>query len=58
MNEITNQNFNKVYPRLTDTLRNANFIAIDGEFTGIAADDVKNRLGSALFDAFELDLYL
>jgi len=49
MNEITNQNFNKVYPRLANTLKNANFIAIDGEFTGIVADDVKNRLGSTFW---------
>jgi len=54
MNEITNENFNKVYPHLVATLKNANFIAIDGEFTGIAADDVKNRLVSALFGAFGL----
>ncbi|KAH0947464.1 hypothetical protein HN011_011598 [Eciton burchellii] len=53
MNEITNQNFNKVYPRLADTLRNANFIAIDGEFTGIAADDVKNSLFDSSKDRYE-----
>lgn len=44
MIEITNQNFNKVYPHLEHTLKNASFIAIDGEFTGIEGNDAKNRL--------------
>lgn len=44
MIEVTNQNFNKLYPHLEHTLKNASFIAIDGEFTGIEGDDAKNRL--------------
>lgn len=45
MIEVTNENFNKVYPHLEHTLKNASFIAIDGEFTGIEeGDNVKNRL--------------
>lgn len=44
MIEVTNQNFNEVYPQLEHTLKNASFIAIDGEFTGIEGDDAENRL--------------
>jgi len=44
MIEVTNQNFSEVYPHLEHTLKNACFIAIDGEFTGIEGDNVKNRL--------------
>jgi len=53
MIEVTNQNFNKVYPHLEHTLKNASFIAIDGEFTGIENDDVRNRLVYTVGNEFE-----
>ena len=53
MIEVTNQNFNKVYPHLEHTLKNASFIAIDGEFTGIESDDVRNRLVYTVGNEFE-----
>lgn len=53
MIEVTNQNFNKVYPHLEHTLKNANFIAIDGEFTGIESDDVKNSLFDSIHERYK-----
>ncbi|XP_026824613.1 pre-piRNA 3'-exonuclease trimmer isoform X2 [Ooceraea biroi] len=53
MNEVTNQNFSKVYPHLEATLKNASFIAIDGEFTGITGDDVKNSLFDTTKERYE-----
>lgn len=53
MIEITNQNFNKVYPHLEHTLKNASFIAIDGEFTGIEGDDAKNSLFDSVYERYE-----
>lgn len=44
MLEVTNQNFNTVYPHLERALKDASFIAIDTELTGLNVDDVKNRL--------------
>lgn len=51
MLEVTNENFNTIYPHLERTLKNANFIAIDTELTGINVDDVKNRLVYILLNA-------
>ncbi|XP_018394425.1 PREDICTED: poly(A)-specific ribonuclease PARN-like domain-containing protein 1 [Cyphomyrmex costatus] len=53
MIEVTNQNFNNVYPHLEHTLKNASFIAIDGEFTGIEGDDVKNSLFDSVHERYE-----
>ncbi|XP_011156770.2 pre-piRNA 3'-exonuclease trimmer isoform X2 [Solenopsis invicta] len=53
MIEVTNENFNQVYPHLEQTLKNANFIAIDGEFTGIDGDDVKNSLFDSVHERYE-----
>ncbi|XP_011880452.1 PREDICTED: poly(A)-specific ribonuclease PARN-like domain-containing protein 1 [Vollenhovia emeryi] len=53
MIEVTNENFNEVYPRLEDALRNASFIAIDGEFTGIEGDDAKNSLFDSIHERYE-----
>lgn len=44
MIEVTSENFNTIYPNLERALKNANFIAIDTEFTGLNVDDIKNRL--------------
>lgn len=33
MIDVTNQNFNKIYPHLERALKDANFIAIDTELT-------------------------
>jgi len=43
MTEVTNLNFNEIYPHLQCVLKNASFIAIDTELTGIE-DSEKNRL--------------
>jgi len=51
MLEVTNQNFNTIYPHLEHALKNASFIAIDTELTGINVDDVKNRLVYILLNA-------
>ncbi|XP_024876104.1 pre-piRNA 3'-exonuclease trimmer-like [Temnothorax curvispinosus] len=53
MIEVTNHNFNKVYPHLEHTLKNASFIAIDGEFTGIEGDDAKNSLFDSVHERYE-----
>ncbi|KAG5325773.1 PNDC1 ribonuclease, partial [Pseudoatta argentina] len=53
MIEVTNQNFNKVYPHLERTLKNAKFIAIDGEFTGIEGGDVRNSLFDSIYERYE-----
>ncbi|XP_018058085.1 PREDICTED: poly(A)-specific ribonuclease PARN-like domain-containing protein 1 isoform X1 [Atta colombica] len=53
MIEVTNQNFNKVYPHLEHTLKNASFIAVDGEFTGIESDDVRNSLFDSIHERYE-----
>ncbi|XP_018346792.1 PREDICTED: poly(A)-specific ribonuclease PARN-like domain-containing protein 1 isoform X1 [Trachymyrmex septentrionalis] len=53
MIEVTNQNFNKVYPHLEQTLKNASFIAIDGEFTGIEGDDIRNSLFDSIHERYE-----
>lgn len=44
MIDVTNENFNTIYPHLESALKDASFIGIDTEFTGINVEDVKNRL--------------
>lgn len=44
MQDITNQNFKEVYPYLERTLKNACFITIDTELTGIRASGIETRL--------------
>ena len=45
MIEVTNHNFNSIYPHLESALKDASFIAIDTELSGINDnDDSKNRL--------------
>lgn len=44
MYEVTNENFKEIYPQLECILKNASFVAIDTELTGIEADNIKNRL--------------
>lgn len=47
MNEVLDKDFKILYPRLESDIRNATFIAIDAEFTGIYSEEVvKYRLGS------------
>lgn len=48
MEEVTIKNFNSIYPKLEETLRNATFISIDSEFTGIKVDD---KYKESLFDS-------
>lgn len=44
MNNVTSQNFKEIYPHLERTLKDASFIAIDTELSGIKSDNIKNRL--------------
>jgi hypothetical protein len=44
MSEITRNNFEQKYPEIVKSLRNAVFIAVDTEFTGLLSDpDFKSR---------------
>lgn len=46
MNEVLNNNFDAVYPRIENAINNAAFIAIDAEMSGIHSErNLKNRLG-------------
>lgn len=38
MSEITRNNFEQKYPEVVESLRNAVFIAMDTEFTGLLSD--------------------
>ncbi|XP_012227812.2 pre-piRNA 3'-exonuclease trimmer-like isoform X1 [Linepithema humile] len=53
MTEVTNLNFNKIYPHLERVLRNANFIAIDTELTGIEDNENKNSLFDSTEERYE-----
>ncbi|EFN64967.1 Poly(A)-specific ribonuclease PARN-like domain-containing protein 1 [Camponotus floridanus] len=53
MFEVTNENFNTIYPHLERTLKNASFIAIDTELTGLNVDDVKNSLFDSINERYE-----
>lgn len=44
MIEVTSENFNTIYPHFERVLKDASFIAIDTEFTGLNVEDIKNRL--------------
>lgn len=44
MNNITSENFKEIYPQLERILKDASFIAIDTELSGIEADNIKTRL--------------
>lgn len=47
MNEILDEKFKEFYPEFEKLIKNASFIAIDTELTGISTDnDVKYRLVS------------
>lgn len=44
MIEVTDQNFENLYPRIEETLKNATFFSMDTEFSGIKTDfHVKER---------------
>ncbi|XP_078035715.1 pre-piRNA 3'-exonuclease trimmer isoform X2 [Augochlora pura] len=47
MNEVLDNNFHQIYQDISIDLKNASFIAIDAEFTGIQSGD---RLKYSLFD--------
>ncbi|XP_076232531.1 pre-piRNA 3'-exonuclease trimmer isoform X2 [Calliopsis andreniformis] len=51
MKEVLDKNFNRVYPRLEEAVKNASFIAIDAEFTGIQSSEV---LKYSLFDSLSV----
>lgn len=40
MNNIVNSNFKQLYPKVENALKNASFIAIDAEFSGIKKSNV------------------
>ncbi|OAD62005.1 Poly(A)-specific ribonuclease PARN-like domain-containing protein 1 [Eufriesea mexicana] len=55
MNEVLDKNFKTLYPRLETDIRNATFIAIDAEFTGIySREDVKYSLFDTLADRYKM----
>lgn len=43
---VTEENFNQLYPRIKESLENAVFVAIDAEFSGLQSAD-KNGEGSS-----------
>ncbi|KMQ98242.1 poly -specific ribonuclease parn-like domain-containing protein 1 protein [Lasius niger] len=53
MIEVTNENFSTIYPHLERVLKDASFIAIDTEFTGINVDEVKNSLFDSINERYE-----
>lgn len=53
MIEVTSENFNTIYPNLERALKNANFIAIDTEFSGLNVDDIKNSLFDSINERYE-----
>lgn len=45
MKEVLDSNFETLYPQIESAVNNANFIAIDAEFSGMYSDErLKNRL--------------
>ncbi|XP_072760926.1 pre-piRNA 3'-exonuclease trimmer [Anoplolepis gracilipes] len=52
MIEVTNENFNTIYPHLECALKNASFIAIDTELTGINGD-LKNSLFDSINERYK-----
>ncbi|KAL6437322.1 hypothetical protein ACFW04_005079 [Cataglyphis niger] len=53
MIEVTSENFNTIYPHLERVLKDASFIAIDTEFTGLNVDDIKNSLFDSINERYE-----
>lgn len=53
MIEVTNENFNTIYPHLESALKNASFIGIDTELTGINVEDIKNSLFDSIEERYE-----
>lgn len=46
MNDVIDQNFKQLYPKLEEAIKKASFITIDAEFSGIQSKEVlKYRLG-------------
>ena len=43
MCEVTSHNFEELLPEISNRIRNAAFIAIDGEFTALTIDDQKDK---------------
>ena len=41
--EVTKHNFDAVFPRVSSAIADADFVAIDGEFTGLQADNQSAR---------------
>lgn len=56
MNRVTNENFKETYPHVERALKNASFIAIDAEFSGLISstgeEPSRTRLDSFLFNLF------
>ncbi|XP_063983314.1 pre-piRNA 3'-exonuclease trimmer-like isoform X2 [Diachasmimorpha longicaudata] len=50
MNEILDENFRIYYPKIENSLKNASFIAVDAEFSGINTDNVPEL---TLFDTIQ-----
>ena len=46
MYEVTDKNFEELLPKIEEILRNATFLSIDAEFSGLKTDMlIKERLG-------------
>ena len=43
MCEVTSHNFEELLPEISNRIRNAAFIAIDGEVTALTIDDQKDK---------------
>ena len=53
MYEVTDKNFEELYPKIEETLKNAVFFSVDSEFSGLKTDPlVKERLDFVKFSHF------
>ncbi|XP_076289779.1 pre-piRNA 3'-exonuclease trimmer [Lasioglossum baleicum] len=51
MNEVVDKNFQELYPDIEDSIKNATFIAMDSEFSGIQSHDHEQKY--SLFDSID-----
>nr|XP_033323389.1 pre-piRNA 3'-exonuclease trimmer-like isoform X1 [Megalopta genalis] len=55
MEEVLDNNFDEIYPDIESTIKNATFISIDAEFTGIQSNDqIKYSLFDTIDDRYKL----
>ncbi|XP_076646036.1 pre-piRNA 3'-exonuclease trimmer [Halictus rubicundus] len=51
MNEVVDQNFEELYPDIENSIKNASFISIDSEFSGLQSFDHEQKY--SLFDSLD-----